>query len=399
MVVLLDLVINHTSNRIKWFREASKGPSNKYRDYYIWSDDTADFKAKPFHWHAVRDSRGQPLPGSKYYGFFWWEMPDLNFENLQVRREIFNIATFWMKNIGVDGFRLDAAKYIYPENQPEKNVQWWNEFRQEAQKIKKDVIIVGEVWGSAGEIAPFLKDGMTSCFNFQLSDSIRISLQEEKDHYVLQTWWQIRDIYTQQNQAFEDAIFLSNHDMNRIMTDIGNKTEKAKVAASLLLTLPGNPFIYYGEEIGMLGEKPDEFIREPFLWNMEGADKGQTHWEIPYSSSSQTVKPLKYQLEDPNSLYHFYRQLISLRNSSVPLNRGYFQPFIQYNRKVIAFYRGFDREKVLVMINLSKDMQRILSPEGIKDYQKLLGTHEVFKSGGETIFLQPYSVFVLQKTD
>jgi len=399
MVVLLDLVINHTSNRIKWFQEASKSPSNKYRDYYIWSDDTTDFKTEPFHWHAVRDSKGKPMPGSKYYGFFWWDMPDLNFENQKVRQEIFKITSFWMKDIGVDGFRLDAAKYIYPENQPGKNVQWWNEFRQEAQKIKKDVIIVGEVWGSAKEIAPYLKDGMTSCFNFQLADSIRISLQEEKDHYVLQTWWQIHDTYTKQKQAFEDAIFLSNHDINRIMTDIGNKTGKAKVAATLLLTLPGNPFIYYGEEIGMLGEKPDEYIREPFLWNMEGEDKGQTHWETPYASSSQTIKPLKYQLEDPNSLYHFYQQLISLRNNSVSLNRGYFQPFIQDNRKVIAFYRGFDREKVLVMMNLSKDIQRIPSPEGISDYQKILASHEVFKSARGAIFLQPYSIFILQKTN
>ena len=137
MVVLLDLVINHTSNLNPWFQEASKGPANRYRDYYIWSDNPDDFKAEPFHWHSLRDPNGKPMAGSKYYGFFWWEMPDLNFENHEVRREIFKIASFWMKDVGVDGFRLDAAKYIYPENQPEKNIQWWKEFRDEAQKIKK----------------------------------------------------------------------------------------------------------------------------------------------------------------------------------------------------------------------------------------------------------------------
>lgn len=398
MVVLLDLVINHTSNRIKWFQEASKVPFNRYHDYYIWSNDTADFIKDPFHWHALRDSKGKQLPGSRYYGFFWWEMPDLNFENSQVRLEVFRIISFWLKDVGVDGFRIDAAKYIFPENQKEKNIEWWKEFRQEAQKINKDVIIVGEVWDSAKEIAPYLKNGMTACFNFQLADSIRISLEEEKDHYILQTWWQIRDSYIRQNPAFEDAIFLSNHDINRIMTDIGNKTEKAKVAAALLLTLPGNPFIYYGEEIGMLGEKPDEYIREPFLWNMEGVDKGQTHWEKPFSSSSQTVKPLTYQLEDPNSIYRFYQQLISLRNNSLPLNRGSFQPFIQNNRKVIGYYRGYEREKIIVLVNLSKEIQRIKSPEGITGYQRLLGTQEVFKTGGGAIFLQPYSVFILKKT-
>jgi len=398
MVILLDLVVNHTSNKIRWFEEAIKDTSNKYRNYYKWSDKEEDFKAEPFHWHSIRDKNGKHLSGPKYYGFFWWEMPDLNFDNPIVRQEIFKISTFWLKEIGIDGFRIDAARYIYPDDQVERTINWWNEFRREASKINKNVIIVGEVWGSAKEIAPYLKEGMTACFNFQLADSIRISLQEEKDHYVLQTWWQTRDWYVKENAAFEDAIFLSNHDINRIMTDIGNKTAKGKTAAALLLTLPGNPFIYYGEEIGMLGEKPDEYIREPFLWNLEGNDKGQTTWEKPYCSSSQTVKPLNFQLEDPNSLYHYYRSLIKIRNNSVSLNRGYFQPFIQDNRKVIAFFRGYENEKVLVIINLSKEMQRIPGPEDIKDYQMLIGTHNVFKSGGGAIFLQPYSIFILNKS-
>lgn len=398
IAILLDLVINHTSNRIKWFQEASSNPSGKYRNWYLWSDKKADFSAEPFHWHAVRDSKGKQLAGPKYYGFFWWEMPDLNFDNPEVRSEMFNIANFWLKDIGIDGFRIDAAKYIYPENQQEKTIQWWKEFRQQAEKIKKDVVIVAEVWGPGKEIAPYLKDGMTACFNFQLADSIRLSLQEETDHYILQTWWQIRDLYKKQNNFYEDAIFLSNHDMNRIMTDIGNKTDKGKVAATLLLTLPGNPFIYYGEEIGMLGQKPDEYIREPFLWNVEGEDKGQTTWEKPFQSTSQTVKPLRYQLEDPKSLYVFYKKLINLRNSSMALSQGSFQPVIQMNPKVIAYYRALGDESVLIMMNLSKEVQRLESPKGMEEYSMLLGTHEVFKSGIGAIYLQPYSVFILNKT-
>jgi glycosidase len=397
MVVLLDLVINHTSIRNKWFEDACRNPKGQYRDYYIWSDNPADFTAEPFHWHSVRDAKGVQLPGPKYYGFFWWEMPDLNFDNPKVRQEIFNIASFWLKDIGVDGFRMDAAKYIYPAGEPEKNISWWQEFRKGIQKIKKDAIIIGEVWDTSKAIAPYLKNSMTACFNFQLADSIRQSLKEENDHYILQTWWQIRDTYSIVNRSYSDAIFLSNHDINRIMTDIGNKPGKGKVAASLLLTLPGNPFIYYGEEIGMLGEKPDEYIREPFLWNMEGEDRGQTHWEKPYCSSSQTVKPLRYQLEDPNSLFLFYKKLVNLRNTTDALNRGDLEPFIQDNRKVIGFNRVYGNERVLVLINLSKDLQRIPAPPGISGYQMILSTHEVFKSGGGAIFLQPYSTFILKK--
>lgn len=399
MVVLLDLVINHTSNRVKWFQESAADPSGKYRKYYLWSDKKADFDADPFHWHAVRDAKEKPLPGPKYYGFFWWTMPDLNYDNQEVRQEILKISSFWLKDIGVDGFRIDAARYIYPEKHQDKTIEWWKEFRRHAQKIREDVMIVGEVWGPSKEIAPYLDKGMTSCFNFQLADSIRLSLKEEIDHYVLQTWWQIRDAYKKQDPNFEDAIFLTNHDMDRIMTDIGNNTEKGKAAAALLLTMPGNPYIYYGEEIGMLGQKPDEFIREPFLWNMEGEDKGQTTWERPFCSTSQTVKPLKYQIEDEGSLYNFYKKLINLRNSSEPLNHGGFQPFIQDNKKVIGYFRALGKETVLVLINLSKEIQRIKSLDSIGEYTQLLSTHNIFKSGGGAIFLQPYSVFILKKTN
>jgi glycosidase len=398
MVVLLDLVVNHTSNRIKWFEEAVRNPTGKYRNYYIWSDNVADFESEPYRWHAVRDASGKKLDGPKYYGFFWWEMPDLNFDNPEVRQEVHKIAAFWLKEAGIDGFRLDAAKYIYPESQQDKTIKWWQEFRLEASRIRKDVIIVGEVWGPGKEIAPYLKDAMTSCFNMQLADSIRTSLKEEKDHYILQTWWQIHDTYVKTNPGWEDAIFLSNHDINRIMTDIGPRTEKGKVAASLLLTLPGNPFIYYGEEIGMLGEKPDEYIREPFLWNMEGEDRGQTTWEKPYSSSSQTVKPLKFQLEDPKSLFNFYKDLINFRNKSLALSRGSFQPLVQDNRKIVSYYRAYENEVFLILINLSKDIQRLQAPADISNYQPAFGTNEVFKSGGGAVYLQPYSIFLLKKS-
>jgi glycosidase len=397
ITILLDLVINHTSNRVEWFREASKGPRSPYRDYYIWSNKKTDFDAEPFHWHLVRNDKGEQMDGPRYYGFFWWEMPDLNYDSPGVRKEMIKIATFWLKDVGIDGFRLDAAKYIYPENQVQKTLDWWREFGTEVRKIKKDAFIVGEVFGPGKEIAPFLNNRMTACFNFQLADSIRISLQEEKDHYILQTWWQIKDTYESQNRNYQDALFLSNHDINRIMTDIGNNTQKAKVAASILLTLPGNPFIYYGEEIGMLGEKPDEFIREPFLWNMTGEDKGQTRWEIPYSSKPGTMKPLVYQADDPESLYRHYKSLIQLRNHSEALRSGAFQPLRLVGRSVLGFIRTTQAETIMVLINITVQYQKIQAAPGISGFSKVYGTHSVFKSGSGTISLQPYATFILKQ--
>jgi len=397
MVVLLDLVVNHTSNRISWFREASKSSSNPYRNYYIWSDKKSDFEAEPYHWHQVRDASGKMMPGPRYYGFFWWEMPDLNFDNQQVRQEIVKIARFWLTEVGVDGFRLDAAKYIYPENQEEKNLKWWREFRTEVDKIKKDCIIIGEVWGDSKQIAPYLNKGMNACFNFQLADSIRLSLKDETDHYILQTWWQVKDQYEKVNRSYQDAVFLSNHDQNRIMTEVGDNLNRAKVAASILMTLPGNPFIYYGEEIGMLGEKPDEYIREPFLWNIEGEDKGQTRWEIPYKSSSETVKPLIFQEQDEQSLYHHYKSLIGLRKGSPALSKGGFEPLMLEGRKVLGFKRIHEKDQMIVLINLSGQIQRVPAPADITGYTVAWSTHNIFKSGGGAIYLQPYSTFVLKK--
>jgi len=399
MIVLLDLVINHTSNRIDWFRNASESPRSPYRDYYIWSDKQADFDAEPFHWHPVRDSNGKQTNGPRYYGFFWWEMPDLNFDNRKVREEILKIASFWLQDVGVDGFRMDAAQYIYPEDQKDKTLAWWTEFGKEVRKMKEDAIIIGEVWGSSSDIAPYLSDRMTACFNLQLADTIRISLQEEKDHGILQTWRKIHENYEENNPGYQDAILLSNHDMNRIMTELGRNNDKAKLAASLLLTLPGNPFIYYGEEIGMLGEKPDEYIREPFLWNIAGEDQGQTRWEIPYASTPEIVKPLAFQTDDPKSIYNHYKTLIRIRNNSPALSNGMLKPLVLDNKKVIGFIRVYQAEVIMVLLNLTGQMQQITAPHGISGYNLLFGSHPVFKSGGNIVYLQPWSTFILkQKT-
>ncbi len=397
MVVLLDLVVNHTSNRHPWFEKAVKSPSSPYRNYYIWSENQNDFETNPWQWHKIRDSKGNVLGGPRYYGFFWWEMPDLNFNNPKVRQEIIRIAEFWLKNTGIDGFRLDAARHIYDSKHSGQNIQWWNEFGEAIRKIRKDAFIVGEVWDIHDTIAPYLKKGLSACFNFQLSDSIRKSLAEEKDHHILQTWWRINDAYRKENPRYQDAIFLTNHDMTRIMSEVKNNPGKAKVAASLLLTLPGNPFIYYGEEIGMLGDKPDEFIREPFLWNIEGEDKGQTYWEIPYASSSNTVKPLIYQKDDPHSLYSTYKGLIRCRNESPALQTGWLQPLKPDNQNVIAFIRSVDRESVMVLINLSGQIQKITLSQGIDSFKMVFGSHNTFKHGSGTIFLQPWSTFILKQ--
>lgn len=395
--VLLDLVVNHASNQHPWFVEASSGKKSKYRDYFVWSDDPDDFKAEPYHWHQVRDEDGNLLDGPRYYGFFWWEMPDWNLDNKHVRKEFVNIARFWLDDIGVDGFRLDAIRYVYPDERLEDNLKWWSEFRDGLGKDHQNDFIVAEIWGSSEDVAPYLSHGISAGFDFQLSDTLRKSLREENNHQIAETVRDIQQRLSMAKSKFQDATFLTNHDMNRIMTELEGNEMKAKAAATLLLTLPGNPFIYYGEEIGMLGEKPDEFIRESFLWNIPGEDEGQTNWQISYASTSETVKPLAFQKQDPHSLYNTYKELIHLRNASETLRRGSIVPYNPHNNNVVAYHRISNDEEYLIIVNLSSYMQQINSPARLPEYETVFKTYPVFKGSKEKISLQPYGAFVLKK--
>ncbi len=395
--VLLDLVVNHSSNLHPWFEQSRLNSKSPFRKYYVWSKDPEDFKKEPFHWHQVRDDNGNKIEGERYYGFFWWEMPDLNMANKKVRKEIINIGNFWLNEIGVDGFRLDAIRYVFPEDQLDKNLKWWADFREGLGKEHEKTFIVGEIWGPSEDISPYLNNGISAGFNFQLSDTIRTSLKDGINHSIPETIEKIYDVYGSENPDFEDAIFLSNHDMNRIMTEIGVHVFKAKAAATLLLTLPGNPFIYYGEEIGMLGEKPDEFIREPYLWNREGEDAGQTTWEIPYASTYNTVKPLHFQKLDPRSIFHTYRDLIHLRNESPGLRTGGIIPLKTGNEHIVAYYRTGKKDTYLILINLSSEMQNIEAPSSLYNYKTVYQSHSVFKGSSKQIALQPHSSFVLKR--
>ena len=352
--VIIDLVLNHSSDLHPWFVEARKGKDNPYRDYYVWTSEAEEMAKDPeWHWHALKDSAGNIVDNEKYYGFFWHGMPDLNMANPKVRAEIIEIARFWLKDIGVDGFRLDAAKFIFREDQPQKNHSWWKYFGDELRKIKADVYLVAEVWDGPQAIAPYL-EGLDACFNFKLSDLILGTAAKGRDSLdLLNNYMEIRKIYEPyRKDQYVDATFLANHDQNRSMTQLGNRINRAKMAASLLLTLPGTPYIYYGEEIGMLGKKPDEYIREPFLWAPQGVDTLQTSWEVPLYSSYENVEPLSFQVENKHSLYHHYKKLIALRKNSYALSFGDIEAYPIKGDSLLAYARSFEQEKLLIIHNL-----------------------------------------------
>jgi alpha-amylase len=358
--VIVDLVMNHTSSLHPWFQEASSGTTNRFRNYYVWAEKdsirsqiskkTTSFDSDNItQWHAVNGDSTR----EHYYGFFWGGMPDLNFDSEQLMQEFVDIGQFWLKEMDVDGFRLDAAAHIYPGDRATDNHKFWKKFRTEMQRIKPDVYLVGEVWLGAEEVAPYL-DGLPSLFNFDFSSALTSAVKAGMDTFgLVKKYKQIADYYRSVNPNYLDATFLSNHDQNRIMSRLEGNDQKMRIAAGILLTLPGIPYIYYGEEIGMKGVKPDEYIREPFIWASGKADAMQTSWEQSKYSTDQTVQPLSEQKKNPRSLYNFYKELIGVRNGSKALTMGEIEKTNFSIGEVVSFRRKHANEELLVLNNIS----------------------------------------------
>ena len=367
--IITDFVINHTGNLHPWFLEAQKGKDNPYRDYYVWAKKDSirkDIfkKARSFDsdnirkWHAVN---GDTL-AEHYYGYFNSLTPDLNLDNPKVKDEILDIARFWLNEVKVDGFRMDAARHIFPDERAVDNQNFWVWFKEEVEKIKPDVYLVGEVWSNSKEVATYLK-GLPSLFNFDLGYAITDVAKAGKDTInLVQKYKDIRDYYKSVTKDYLDATFVKNHDQTRILTELKGDINKAKMAAAILLTMPGTPYLYYGEEIGMVGDKvavyqdifgPDVFIREPFIWGEGKQDKMQTAWEVPQFSTDKTVVPISKQKNDPNSLYNFYRNTIKYRNNSGALTYGDIDHSGIKISEIVSFIRKNENEEVLVLHNVS----------------------------------------------
>jgi glycosidase len=265
------------------------------------------------------------------------------------------------------------------------------------EKIKPDVYMVGEVWSPAKEVAPYLK-GIPALFNFDLGVAIIKATKAEKDTTALvKTYKTIVDYYQSITPEYIDATFLTNHDQNRILSELDGDIEKLKMAAAILMTLPGTPYIYYGEEIGMLGIKPDEHIREPFLWDVEGADPNQTSWIEAKYSTDKTVRPFALQKEDENSIYNYYKRLIRLRNASHALSYGQLKYTDIKKKEIVSFIRVKDNESYLVIHNISKKEITLTMSEKNIGYKKIHFQSDkiAFVNNGKC-FLPAHSTLILK---
>lgn len=376
--IVIDLIINHSGSGHPWFEEARKGRDNPYRDYYVWAqkDTIAESINKKVITLDSDNIRQWHDPGNGedfYYGFFIGGMPDLNYDNPKVREEIYDIGKFWLEEIGVDGFRLDAAKHIFPDDRPLDNHAFWKEFRDKMEAIKPDIYLVGEVYDKKEIVAPYLP-GLPALFNFDFHYTLLEALNTENGMLLAQKQKEILDFYQGITPNFIDATISSNHDQPRLLNELGSDPDRYKQASAILLTMPGAPYLYYGEEIGMLGLKPDENIREPFLWDVTGKDSGRTSWIEPVYSTDATVTPLAIQKEDPNSYFNHYKSLIALRNSYPALALGDLQlPTVTYPKPVLSYSRKSGDQEIFVIHNLGKDEVLVDVPKGFENKLFALG--------------------------
>ena len=358
--VLLDLVINHTSSEHPWF-QASRDPDSPYRDWYRWSDDGEGVNLNAM---SMGQRTWNETESGYYAGLFWDQMPDLNLDNLDLRQEIKNIAKFWLDK-GVAGFRLDAAMHIYSfaemgpgERTPSAlNLAWWGEFADYCRSVNPDCYLVGEVWDSPGTRAQYAAP-LGSVFHFDMGETLArvIVGGSNKGNAFANSMKMEYDRLAQANPNAINAIFLSNHDQTRICTALRNDIDNLKMAASVYLTMQGLPFVYYGEELGMMGGKPDENIRTPFLWAED--DPALCTWID--SVYNRKVARFDEQNADPGSLLCHYRRLMTLRAAAPALFMGVLEPLEQPNDAVMSYSMTAPGQTAWVLHNLSTEPQTVL---------------------------------------
>ncbi len=393
MKVILDMVLNHTSEEHPWFEESRSSRCSHKRDWYVWRDGRAPGKP-PNRWRAVVEGSAwewDQKTGQYYYHAFLPQQPDLNWRNPEVREEMFRVCRFWLDR-GVDGFRLDLINYLYEDEELRDNPRkpglrpydWqahlYDRSRPESLEVVRELrrlldgyperMMMGEVYTDRPE------DAVTLLGNG--SDALHLSFYLDFAHRLWRARQFRRSVRWLESRIPPDAwpcYYLSNHDLVRHYTRLGrfgDAEARARVAAAMLLTLRGTPILYYGEELGMPQSRiPRRHIRDPIgkkFWPLPvGRDGARTpmHWSagrnagftdgepwlpVHPSFSRRNVAALD---EDPRSLLWWYRRLIWLRRRHPALQVGGYRELKEVPREVFAYLRESEEEAVAVFLNFS----------------------------------------------
>ena len=407
--VMIDLVMNHSSSEHEWFKTAYNYMKNlpagaepdleecPYVDYYFFSKEAKSGYA--------------PVEGTDWYyeGQFWSGMPDINLGNEAVRAEFEKVVDYWL-DLGVTGFRLDAAKEFY-SNEHGKNIEVLTWFNDMVMSKNEDVFIVAEVWTDMNTYASYYESGVSS-FNFdfgnnsgfitQVVNKAGIATAKTYANRIISA----QEAFAAKNPEYIDAPFYTNHDTGRsagfYSTD--DAENKVKMAQALNLLMSGSAFIYYGEELGMKGAGRDENKRAPMYWTKDSNAEGMCNGPVDMEDFEMKYESLAEQSKDGNSIYNFVKQTILLRNQFNALSHGVAsKEEALMSEHVCALKKTYGEEEALVVFNISNNSVTI-DLSGVATMSKtgaeleiggvLLSGAEDITVNGTEIILPPYTVIV-----
>ncbi|MDF7682351.1 alpha-glucosidase [Lactobacillus sp. ESL0679] len=442
--IIMDLVVNHTSDKHPWFIEARKNKTNPYRDFYIWRDPVDNHEPNNLKSDFSGSAWQYDQQTKQYYlHFFAAQQPDLNWQNPKLRQKIYDMMNFWLDK-GIGGFRMDVIELIgkEPDKKIRENGPKLHTYIQEMHEhtlVHRDVMTVGETWSAdiKGATQYSDPDRHELSMVFQFEDQ-GIDQQAGKSKWDLRPFniselkkilikWQTELDY---NHAW-NSLFWENHDIPRVISRWGNdnkyRVQSAKMFAIALHLMHGTPYIFNGEEIGMtncpiqdISEVEDlesvnmyherlkaGYTKEELIHaiNVKGRDNARRpmQWSNEENAGFSSAKPwlatnpnyceinVKQALADPNSIFYTYQKLIKLRHEHEIVINGSFEP-ITTNDNVLAYYRQLNKKRWLIVANFSDQEIAFSSADSI---QEVLISNYPERQTLQNITLQPYEAFAV----
>ena len=444
--ILMDLVVNHTSDEHKWFIEAKKSKDNKFRDYYIWRD--------PVNGHEP-NNLGSCFSGSAwqydestdqyYLHLFSKKQPDLNWENENVRNEVYKMMNFWIDK-GIGGFRMDVIDLIgkVPDEMITGNGPKLHDYLQEMNKAAlegHDLLTVGETWGATPEIAKLYSNPkrkeLSMVFQFEHIGLDQIEGKEKWDVKPLDLL-DLKKVLSKWQTELEgegwNSLFWNNHDLPRIVSRWGNdreyRVESAKMLATLLHGMKGTPYIYQGEELGMTnvrfedineyndietlnmykdriskGYSHDEIMASIYA---KGRDNARTpmQWDSTENAGFTTGKPwLKVNknykfinaedcLQDKDSIFYHYKKLINIRKHNDTIIYGDYKLLLPEDKNVFAYSRKLNGDKIVVVCNFYDKEVNLNFKEDFNNVEILLSNYKDSSILMKDLKLRPYEAIM-----
>lgn len=452
--LIMDLVVNHTSDEHKWFIESRKSKDNPYRDYYIWNDGKEDGKLPPNNWHSRFEFGAWEYDeNTKQYYLHQYskKMPDLNWENPKVHEEVFKMMKFWLDK-GIDGFRMDVINRIgKPDNYENDTNDVCIPDENKAHKVlqemnrevlsKYDIMTVGETPDVTPQRAALFTDesrhelNMVFHFEHMFLEGTRWTTKRFRltDLKRVMSKWQ-----TELPETAWNSLYLDNHDQPRQVSRFGDdgkyRVESAKMLATMLHTQRGTPYIYQGEEIGMTNAKFTSLseykdIRSVNTIKVYEEEKGYTpeeilafliaksrdnartpvQWTAGENAGFSTAKPwmsvnpdykeinVEAALKDPNSIFYYYQKLIKLRHQHDIIVYGDFTEYFNDSEQVYVYKRVYENQEMMVFLNFAKEDVTLDLPEtlDLAGKELLIANYEGISWKDRQITLKPYQATVL----